>query len=99
MDSWIRAREGQVQTSPWFNEKSAKPYRNLSKYSSSASMLSAKKTLRALPHSSSETGMIYREETCRKRRPAEDYAVRAILTLRLNVGRVSPASKPTPLTT
>src|SRR5450631_3388937 len=59
MSSWIRARDGQVQTSPWLNAYRTRPSTALSRKASSAAITSLKKMLGLLPPSSVLRGVLH----------------------------------------
>src|ERR1044071_8338490 len=80
--SWISARLGQVQTSPWLNANMTKPSIALSKKSSSSARTSLKKMLGDLPPSSSVTGIRFWLAYCMMSRPVDVSPVKAILEMR-----------------
>ena len=92
------AREGQVQTSPWFKANIVKPSSALSKRPSSASIISSKKILGDLPPNSRVTGIIFCDAYCIIKRPVVVSPVNAIFAIRLELASGFPASKPKPLT-
>ncbi len=95
----MSAREGQVQTSPWFSANMAKPSSALSAKASFFARTSSKKMLGDLPPSSSVTGMRFSEAYCMMRRPVVVSPVNAIFAMRLLDASGLPASMPKPLTT
>ncbi len=92
MSSWINARDGQVQTSPWLNANGTKPSTALSRTASSAAITSVKKMLGLLPPSSSVTGIRFSVAICRIRRPVFVSPVKAILAIRFERTRAAPTS-------
>ncbi|MCY1366057.1 hypothetical protein D9M69_529340 [compost metagenome] len=98
MLSWISARLGQVQTSPWLNANSTRPSTHLSRKASSLSMMSAKNTLGDLPPSSSVAGIRLLAAACAITRPVVVEPVKAILAMRLLCASGMPASRPKPFT-
>ena len=96
--SWISARLGQVQTSPWLNANMTKPSIALSKKSSSSATTSSKKMLGDLPPSSSVTGIRFWLAYCMISRPVVVSPVKAILAMRGEDASGLPASRPKPLT-
>ena len=96
--SWISARLGQVQTSPWLNANMTKPSIALSKKSSSSAKTSSKKMLGDLPPSSSVTGIRFWLAYCMISRPVDVSPVKAILEMRGDEASGLPASRPKPLT-
>src|ERR1700691_4150058 len=82
MSAWIRARLGQVQTSPWLRANMTKPSMALSKKSSSSCSTSAKKMFGDLPPSSSVTGIRFWLAYCMISRPVVVSPVKAILGTR-----------------
>src|SRR5450755_3782393 len=70
----------------------------LSRKSSSAFIMSAKKMLGDLPPSSVDDGMIFWAAYCIISRPVVVSPVKAILAMRLLVARALPISAPGPLT-
>src|SRR5256885_11239596 len=78
MLSWISARLGQVQTSPWLKANSTSPSTALSRKASSLSITSAKKMLGDLPPSSSVAGIRLLAAAWAITRPVEVEPVKAI---------------------
>ena len=99
MFSWMKARDGQVQTSPWFSANSTRPSIALSRKASSSAITSSKKMFGDLPPSSSVTGMRLWLAYCMISRPVVVSPVKAILAMRLEEASGLPASRPKPLTT
>ena len=98
MSSWMSARDGQVQTSPWLRANITKPSMALSRKASSSFIMSLWKMLGDLPPSSSVTGMRFSVAYCIIRRPVEVSPVKAILAMRSDCASGFPASSPKPLT-
>ena len=94
MSSWISARLGQVQTSPWLKAKRTKPSTALSRKASSSAMTSEKKMLGDLPPSSSVTGIRFSVAACMILRPVSVEPVKAILAIRFDRARGAPTSAP-----
>ena len=98
MDSWTRARDGQVHTSPWFSANMEKPSTAFSRNASSASMMSSKKMLGDLPPSSRVTGTRLSAAAFMMIEPVVVSPVKAIFEIRSEPDRAAPASSPKPLT-
>ena len=88
------ARDGHVQTSPWLKANITKPSIHLSKNASSASIISAKKTLGDLPPSSNVAGIKLLAAACAIARPVAVEPVKPILAIRLLLASGAPTSRP-----
>ena len=78
----MRARDGQVHTSPWLRANSTKPSMASSRKASSWAITSANKTLGLFPPSSRVTGFRFSEAYCMIGRPVVVSPVKAILATR-----------------